>query len=112
MRTEGGILRLEVDGKVYEFECTDVELRKALHAVDERLARQAEERAETAEGAVSDEDPDFRPLRRWMEDAARVVGTVFLILLGAVLVALPAIATDDMRCLFVRTFECRFWWLP
>ena len=61
---------------------------------------------------MNNDDPDFRLLPKWLEDVARVVGLVFLILLGAVLVALPAIATDDMRCLFVRKFECRYWWLP
>jgi hypothetical protein len=36
-----GLLRIEVDGRVYEIACTDVELRTVLLAVEERQANQA-----------------------------------------------------------------------
>lgn len=61
---------------------------------------------------MSEQDPDFRLFPPWVEDWLRILGMLLVLLLAAVLVALPAIVTDDMRCLFVRTFECRYWWLP
>lgn len=36
------VLRIEVDGRVYEIACTDVELRTVLLAVEERQARREE----------------------------------------------------------------------
>lgn len=39
--TETNTIRIEVDGRVYELVCGEVEFRKALHALDERLSREA-----------------------------------------------------------------------
>lgn len=51
---------------------------------------------------------EARPGASWGQVALLLLAILF----GAVAGALPAIVTGDERCLLVRSWDCRFWWLP